>query len=154
MAKFTIKVTATLNGKTCKNPQIEFIQGEDFLYPCEIKDGEITFEIRPGTNPNACVEGYIKCEDECLNCPPQYFKKCLCNDVTLLEACQKCVDGFIVDTCTPAQIAMGMICTPDGCQCPPSSPIKDPNTGQCVQCITGTVSGCKICVAGHWEDIV
>jgi len=154
MAKFTIKVTATLNGKTCKNPQIEFIQGEDFLYPCEIKDGEITFEIKPGTNPNACVEGYIKCEDECLNCPPQYFKKCLCNDVTLLEACQKCVDGFIVDTCTPAQIAMGMICTPDGCQCPPSSPIKDPNTGQCVQCITGTVSGCKICVAGHWEDIV
>ena len=154
MSKFTIKVTATLNGKTCKNPQIEFIQGEDFLYPCEIKDGEITFEIKPGTNPNACVEGYIKCEDECLNCPPQYFKKCLCNDVTLLEACQKCVDGFIVDTCTPAQIAMGMICTPDGCQCPPSSPIKDPNTGQCVQCITGTVSGCKVCVAGHWEDIV
>ncbi len=150
MAKFTITVTATLNGKTCKNPQIEFIQGEDFIYPCEIKDGVITVEIKPGAPPNACIEGYIKCEDECLNCPPQYFKKCLCNDVTLLVDCQKCVDGFIVDTCTPAQIALGQICTPDGCQCPPSAPIKDPNTGQCVQCITGTVDGCKICVGGHW----
>ncbi len=154
MAKFTIKVTATLNGKSCKNPQVEFIQGENFLYPCEIKDGEITFEIKPGTNPNACIEGYIKCEDECLNCPPQYFKKCLCNDITLLEPCQKCVDGFIVDSCTAEQTAMGMICAPGGCQCPPTAPIKDPTTGQCVQCITGAVSGCKVCVAGHWEDIV
>ena len=154
MAKFTIKVTATLNGKPCKNPKVEFLQGEVFLYPCKIKNGEIEFEIKPGINPNVCIEGYIKCDDECLNCPPQYFKKCLCNDVTLLEACQKCVDGFIVDTCTPAQIAAGLICTPDGCTCPPSSPLTDPNTGQCVQCITGTKDGCKICVAGHWEDMV
>ena len=154
MAKFTIKVTATLNGKPCKNPKVEFLQGESFLYPCKIKNGEIEFEIKPGINPNVCIEGYIKCDDECLNCPPQYFKKCLCNDVTLLEACQKCVDGFIVDTCTPAQIAAGLICTTDGCKCPPSTPLTDPNTGQCVQCITGTKDGCKICVAGHWEDIV
>jgi len=150
--RFTITVNATLNGKPCKNPKVEFIQGEQFIYPCEIKGNQITIEVKPGYDPNACIEGYIKCDDACLNCPPQYFKQCLCNDVTVLQSCQKCVDGFIVDTCTPEQIAAGMICTPDGCQCPPDKPIKDPNTGQCVQCITGTVQGCKICVAGTWVD--
>lgn len=153
MAKFTITINATLNGKTCKNPQIEFIQGSDVIYPCEISGNQITIETLPGTNPNACVEGYIKCEDECLNCPPQYFKKCLCNDVTLLEACQICKDGFIEDVCTPEETAAGKVCTPNGCQCPPDKPILDPNTGQCVQCITGTVQGCSICVAGMWTTI-
>jgi len=153
MAKFTITVTATLNGKSCKNPQIEFIQGEGYIYPCEIKDGVITIEILPGAPANACIEGYIKCDDTCLNCPPQYFKKCLCNDVTVLTVCQRCVDGFIVEICTPEQLAQGMICTPDGCVCPPDKPVKDPNTGQCVQCITGTVQGCKVCLGGTWVTI-
>ena len=153
MAKFTITVTATLNGKSCKNPQIEFIQGEGYIYPCEIKDGVITIEILPGAPANACIEGYIKCDDTCLNCPPQYFKKCLCNDVTVLTVCQRCVDGFIVEICTPEQLAQGMICTPDGCVCPPDKPVKDPNTGQCVQCITGTVLDCKVCLGGVWVYI-
>ena len=150
MARFTITINATLNGKTCKNPQVEFIQGSDVIYPCEISGNQITIETLPGTNPNACVEGYIKCEDECLNCPPQYFKKCLCNDITLLEACQICKDGLVEDVCTPEEIAAGKVCTPTGCQCPPDKPIIDPNTGQCVQCITGTVQGCSICVGGYW----
>ena len=154
MARFTITINATLNGKTCKNPQVEFIQGSDVIYPCEISGNQITIETLPGTNPNACVEGYIKCEDECLNCPPQYFKKCLCNDITLLEACQICEDGLVEDVCTPEETAAGKVCTPTGCQCPPDKPIIDPNTGQCVQCITGTVLGCNICVAGMWETIV
>jgi hypothetical protein len=151
--RYTIKVEATLNGKTCKNPQIEFVQGEEFLFPCKIEGDQITLELRPGYNPNACIEGFIKCDDECLNCPPQHFKVCLCNDVTLLEACQVCKDGFIEDLCTAEDLLLGKICTPNGCQCPPEKPVEDPNTGQCVQCITGTTQGCKVCVGGSWEDI-
>lgn len=153
MARFTITINATLNGKTCKNPQIEFIQGSDVIYPCEISGNQITIETLPGTNPNACIEGYIKCDDDCLNCPPQYFKKCLCNDVTLLNSCQICKDGLIEEICTPEEIAAGKICSPNGCICPPDKPITDPNTGQCVVCITGTISPtnpCQICIAGGW----
>ena len=155
MARFTITINATLNGKTCKNPQIEFIQGSDVIYPCEISGNQITIETLPGTNPNACIEGYIKCDDDCLNCPPQYFKKCLCNDVTLLNSCQICKDGLIEEICTPEEIAAGKICSPNGCICPPDKPVTDPNTGQCVQCITGTVAdgGCRICLAGSWVYI-
>lgn len=153
MARFTITINATLNGKTCKNPQIEFIQGSDVIYPCEISGNQITIETLPGTNPNACIEGYIKCDDDCLNCPPQYFKKCLCNDVTLLNSCQICKDGLIEEICTPEEIAAGKICSPNGCICPPDKPVTDPNTGQCVECITGTVQGCKICVAGQWTTL-
>ena len=155
MARFTITINATLNGKKCKNPQIEFIQGSDVIYPCEISGNQITIETLPGTNPNACIEGYIKCDDDCLNCPPQYFKKCLCNDVTLLNSCQVCKDGLIEEICTPEEIAAGKICSPNGCICPPDKPVTDPNTGQCVQCITGTVAdgGCRICLAGSWVYI-
>lgn len=156
MARFTITINATLNGKTCKNPQIEFIQGSDVIYPCEISGNQITIETLPGTNPNACIEGYIKCDDDCLNCPPQYFKKCLCNDVTLLNSCQICKDGLIEEICTPEEIAAGKICSPNGCICPPDKPITDPNTGQCVVCITGTVSPtnpCQICIAGGWAIV-
>lgn len=152
--RYTISINASLNGKTCKNPQVEFIVGENLLLACEIEDGKITFELPDGADPNTCIEGYIKCEDDCLNCPPQYFKVCLCNDVTALEPCQICVDGFIKDICTPEEIAAGKICTPEGCKCPPTAPITDPTTGQCVQCITGQTSGCKICIAGFWQDIV
>lgn len=152
--KFTITVDAMLNGKECINPKVEFIHGEDLLFPCEKDGNSLSFEIRPGVDSNVCIEGFIKCEDECLNCPPQYFKKCLCNDVTKLEVCQVCVDGFIEDICKAEDLALGKICTPDGCKCPPNASITDPATGQCVQCITGTKSGCMICVGGIWEDIL
>lgn len=151
--KITIVVDAMLNGKNCVNPKVEFIQGADMFYPCEIKGNSLTFELRPGVDPNVCIEGFIKCDDECLNCPPQYFKKCLCNDVTTLEECQICVDGFIENTCTPDEQAAGKICTPDGCKCPPNKPITDPTTGQCVQCITGDRKDCKVCIAGVWEEV-
>jgi hypothetical protein len=159
MSKFTIKISATLNGKACKNPQVEFIQGAGCIYPCEIKDNEITIETLPGSNDCNCIEGYIKCEDECLNCPPQHFKRCFCDTSEDCQDCETCVDGLCIadcpdklcinDTCCDCAVTedcpKGFVCNGCGCNC-----IGTINSdGECVQCKTkGDCKACENCIDG------
>lgn len=159
MSKFTIKISATLNGKACKNPQVEFIQGAGCIYPCEIKDNEITIETLPGSTDCNCIEGYIKCEDECLNCPPQHFKKCFCDTTEDCQDCETCVDGLCIadcpdklcinDTCCDCAVTedcpKGFVCNGCGCNC-----IGTINSdGECVQCKTkGDCKSCENCIDG------
>jgi hypothetical protein len=159
MSKFTIKISATLNGKTCKNPQVEFIQGAGCIYPCEIKDNEITIETLPGSTDCNCIEGYIKCDDECLNCQPQHFKECFCDTTGDCQDCETCVGGLcksdcpgklcIDDTCCDcaetADCPKGFVCNGCGCNC-----IGTINSeGECVQCQTkGDCKACENCIDG------
>ena len=156
MKRFTIKLGATLNGGICKNPKITFIQNDDgcTLYPCEIdeKKGEITIEVLDGCPQNACIEGFIECEGDCIDCKT-YFNKCLCVDLDeITDPCKKCVDGFIEDVCTPEQLEKGYVCLNGDCVCPPSKPYKHPVTGECVECIDGTTQGCLVCINGKWKE--
>jgi hypothetical protein len=156
MKRFTIKLDATLNGGKCKNPKITFIQNDDgcTLYPCEIneKTGEITIEILDGCPQNACIEGFIECEGDCVDCKT-YFKKCLCVDLDeITDPCKKCIDGFVEDVCTPEQLAKGYVCLNGDCVCPPSKPYKHPVTGECVECLDGMTQGCLVCINGKWTD--
>ena len=159
MSKFTIKISATLNGKACKNPQVEFIQGAGCIYPCEIKDNEITIETLPGSTDCNCIEGYIKCDDTCLNCPPQHFKKCFCDTTDDCQDCETCIGGLcqsdcpdklcINDTCCDCAVTedcpKGFVCNGCGCNCIGSINAN----GECVQCKTkGDCKACENCIDG------
>ena len=115
-----------LNIKTGKCEKNDIVTNEEkkYLYKCnktniEGNGCEICLNDYTLNNDGLCVDNIhceeekngicIKCEEDyCLNnnfgCVEIFFDKCLeCNDISNLEKCTKCYDGYVIDkfdTCT------------------------------------------------------
>ena len=137
--------------KPCTNLKVEWISKPGLIVPCD-GDECLKFAIDPDA-PTHCLEGFILCED-CDSCGVKYFKECFCVDGVGCPDGYTCSDeGICIPICTQEQLAAGLIPTNLGCGCPINTPIFDPLTNKCAECISGTIDGCKICVNGYWQVV-
>jgi len=169
---YEISISSLYSGSAvCKDIELTWETPYCANIKCELDDDKSTLIVTvPEDCDDTCIYVNVKCLDlDCSYCPDsERIKICLCTEEEDCQSCEDCINGLCVSTCEEDEICLGgdvcgdcddenpctdgKVCVNGKCVCPDETPVEHPDTGICVECIPGTVDGCRVCDPdGMWQ---
>lgn len=169
---YEISISSLYSGSAaCKDIELTWETPYCANIKCELSTDKSSLIVTvPEDCDDSCIYVNVKCLDlNCSYCPDsERIKICPCTVKGDCSSCEECINGLCVSTCEVGEICLGgdvcgdcdennpctggKICVNGDCVCPSNKPVVHPNTGECVECIPGTIDGCRVCDAnGDWQ---